>query len=148
MEHAPWDWTRGERLVALVIADIANDATRRTRRPVPRYVLTERTGYTASGIRRVLQRLAGRGFEFRVTHGLGKDGREVFSARGHATDYQVPPMPKGGTRVPPLPFEVPVDNSEKGGTRVPPLAEKGGTHVPPSGEKGGTRVAERRYAGT
>ena len=146
--YAPWDWTRGERLVALVIADHCSDRTRRTRRPLPRYVLCQETGYGPDGLRRVLQRLAARGFEFRVGHGEGKDGREVFSARGHTVDYQVPHMPKGGTRVPPLPIPVPVDNSEKGGTPVPPLAQKGGTPVLPLPEKGGTGVPERRYAGT
>ena len=138
------NWSAGERLLALVIADIAYDTTRRTRRPVPRYVLVERTGYTGDSIRRVLQRLAERGFEFRVSHGLGRDGREVFSARGHAIDYEVPPMPKGGMRVPPLPFQVPVDNPEKGGTAVPPVDEKGGMAVPPVDEKGGTDGRERR----
>ena len=146
--YAPWDWTRGERLVALVIADHCHDRTRRTRRPLPRYVLCQETGYTAEGLKRVLQRLAGRGFEFRLGHGPGKDGREVFSARGHTVDYQVPHMPKGGTRVPPLPIPVPVDNPEKGGTQIPPLAEKGGTGVPPYQEKGGTGVPERGYGGT
>ena len=43
--HAPDDWTAGERLVALVIADDANDKTRRSKMPV--YKLMEETGYSA-----------------------------------------------------------------------------------------------------
>jgi hypothetical protein len=136
IENAPYDWTTGERLVALAIADDARDTTRRSW--IPLYELCARTGYTPRGVRNVLSRLGRRGFEFRVSHGLGKDGRDVYAARSHAVDYLVPAMPKGGTRMPPLAIPIPVDNPPKGGTTRTPTPDKGGTEAPPWAAKGGT----------
>jgi len=109
-DRAPAHWTPGERLVALMIADHANDDTRKAiclpvvgyrRERDGRWVdgLTDRTGMSAAGVSKALQRLAGRGFEFRVPMSadgrtvFGKDGRTVFAAKGHALDFVVPAIP-------------------------------------------------------
>jgi len=97
-DRAPSDWTPAERVVALMIADDANDDTRRSWMPLAgkwrrgEWVdgLTERTGLGADGVSKALQRLAGRGYEFRVPITTGKDGRPVFAVRGHSLDFRVP----------------------------------------------------------
>ena len=84
----PAEWTSGERLVALIIADDANDETRASW--ISNAQLCQETGLTPESLSKVLKRLAARGYEMRVAHGRGKDGRLVFATRGHATDYTVP----------------------------------------------------------
>lgn len=92
-DRAPADWTHAERLVAWVIADDANDETRRSWIKLPE--LMERTGIKSqSGVRQALQKLADRGYEFRMPFTRGRDGRLVFAARGHSLDYLMPPMPE------------------------------------------------------
>ena len=91
-DYAPLDWTPTERLVALMIADDAGEETRKSWIKLPE--LMARTGVrTESGIRQALQRLAKRGYEFRVPIAKGKDGRSVFAVKGHSLDFIVPPMP-------------------------------------------------------
>lgn len=91
-DGAPADWTAAERLVAWVIADDANDTTRKSWIKLPE--LMQRTGIKSEvGVRKALQRLAARGYEFRVPISKGKDGRLVFAAKGHSLDFIVPPMP-------------------------------------------------------
>jgi hypothetical protein len=84
----PGTWTSSERVVALIVADACNDETRDGW--ISNARLCEETGLTPEGLSKVLKRLAGRGYEMRVVHGYGKDGRPVFAARGHTTDYRVP----------------------------------------------------------
>ena len=128
----PPEWTQGERLVALIIADSCNDRTGAGF--ISNQQLREETGYTAVGLRRVFERLSERGYEMRVSHGVGSDGRQVFAARGHATDYQVPTLkPRSTYRL---------CASGEGDTPVAP-SEKGDTPVP----EGDTPVSQRRYAG-
>ncbi|HEV2375171.1 MAG TPA: hypothetical protein VGS19_23805 [Streptosporangiaceae bacterium] len=87
-DDAPPDWTSGERLVAWVIADDAREKTRRSLIAMPE--LARRCGMTPEGVRKALQKLAERGFDFRVSHGRGKDGRDVYAANGHPAEYLVP----------------------------------------------------------
>jgi hypothetical protein len=137
----PADWTPAERLVAGIIADDANELTRISY--IDRRLLCHRAGLTAAGLKRVLQRLASRGYEFRISAGPGRDGRPVYSARGHATDYLVPDvveLVKGGTEVPPLP----VDNFRKAVPEAPLPERKGVLQY----RKGGTPVPERGYWST
>jgi hypothetical protein len=141
-DFAPYDWKPYMRHVAEIIADDANDRTRRSWIQIG--LLCERTGYSPRMIRHALARLGEAGFEFRVSHGTGKDGREVYAARSHSVDYLVPHMPKGGNRVPPLPIPLPVDNPAKGGNSLPPSGAKGGNGLPPVEAKGGNRLPERR----
>jgi hypothetical protein len=92
-DQAPDDWTPTERLVAWAIADDAGEDTRKSWIKLPE--LMRRTGIkTESGVRQALQRLAARGYEFRVPIKIGSDGRCVFATKGHSLDYRVPPMPQ------------------------------------------------------
>ena len=116
---APQDWTSGERLVAWVIADDANDETRRSF--IEPSELARRCGMTEDGVRKCLGKLAKRGFEFRASLGTGRDGRDVYSVRGMPPQYVVPDV-----------FQVIigaigvssglVHRPQEGGTTVPPLA--------------------------
>lgn len=85
---APADWTSGERLVAWVIADDANDETRRSFLAPDE--VAKRAGMTEDGVRKCLGKLAKKGFEFRVSLGKGSDGRDVYSLRGMPPQYVVP----------------------------------------------------------
>lgn len=87
----PAEWTQGERLVALIIADNVSDRTRCGY--IPNEQLCEETGYTPKSLSDVLLRLSRHGYEMRIPHGTGKDGRPVFASRGHGTDYCVPILP-------------------------------------------------------
>jgi len=122
-DNAPADWTAAERLVAWVIADDASDKTRRSWLKLPD--LCQRAGLTADGVRKALQRLAARGYEFRIPVCTGRDGRPVFAVRGHSLDYLVPVLPARPKAVPGGCL------SSKGGTSGLPSGEKGGTPVPP-----------------
>lgn len=87
-DFAPANWTSGERIVALMIADSAGEDSRRS--IITSDLLQARTGLKPSGIHSALQRLAERGYEFRICHGYGKDGRPVYAVKGHQPDYLVP----------------------------------------------------------
>jgi hypothetical protein len=131
-DFAPPDWTPGELVVALMIADDAKDETRRSW--IANAELCYRTRLGARAVRKHLCSLAARGFEFRVIHGYDMNGSPVFAAKGHAVDYLVPDMLKGGTDVPALstgPLRKGGTIVLKGGTDVPALSRKGGTDVPP-----------------
>jgi hypothetical protein len=110
-DFAPADWTAVERLVAWVIADDARDETRRSF--IESELIAIRTGLSARGIRAALQRLSERGYEFRVSHGKGSDGREVYAARNHPPDYQVPLIAE--IRTAGMTLGTPVDNRPEGG---------------------------------
>jgi hypothetical protein len=140
-DHAPRDWTSGELVVAWVIADDANDETRRSF--IPPSELAHRARMSESGVRKTLARLAERGFEFRVSKGKGKDGREVYATRGMPPEYMVPDIFQLLIRAAGVAFRL-VDNSTEGGTVVPPLTglstELGRTVVPSNRPEGGTVV--------
>lgn len=101
MNGAPPEWGRPERLVALVIADDADEKTRRSWMPIEgcwrrgrwQDGICERTGLAPRSVRAALQRLDKRGYELRVPIGIGKDGRPVYAAKGQSTDFLVPPLP-------------------------------------------------------
>ena len=116
-DFAPADWTSGELVVALMIADDASDSTRQSWLALPE--LCFRARLKESSVRAALRKLAARGFEFRVAHGTGKDGRPVFAARGHAVDYIVPDILKAASALAPLP----VDNPLEGVTALAPLGD-------------------------
>lgn len=87
---APADWTSGELVVAWVIADDANDNTRRSF--ISNEELCRRARLKQSSVRAALAKLADRGFEFRVSCGKGKDGRDVYATKGHPAEYYVPDL--------------------------------------------------------
>ncbi len=113
-DFAPAGLTSGELVVAWVIADDANDSTRRSW--ISHAELCFRARLGPSAVRSALARLAARGYEFRVPHGPGKDGRTVFATKGHATDYLVPDFTKGASPV----AASAVDNPAKGANAKAP----------------------------
>ena len=138
-DFAPADLSQAELTVALMIADDANDHSRRSWIPLP--LLCQRTRLSPTGVRGALQRLAARGLEFRVIHGYGKDGRAVFAAKGHAVDYEIPDLLKGDTVTSPKP----VDNPAEGDTVTSPsLSQRRHGRAPKAtanGSKGDTVVS-------
>lgn len=108
--------TAAERLVLLLVAERANEQSRRMwthrgdrRDDGTRITLTEliadRAGLTPRGLNDVLQRLARRGLELRVQIGFDSRGRPVFARKGHATDYQLPYLP-ASVELPPRPVDI------------------------------------------
>lgn len=87
-DYAPGNWDSGMLVAALIIADDANDITRRSW--IDNELLCYRTRMGPTGIRAALQRLAKDGYEFRVGHGTDKSGRIVYAVKGHSVDYLVP----------------------------------------------------------
>lgn len=118
LDFAPAGITSGELVIALVIADDARDGTRQSW--IPFELLCMKARQQPSTVRSNLAKLGARGFEFRVSHGYGKDGRPVFAARGHRTDYHVPDFLKGAGTVAPLP----VDSPDIGASDVAPNERK------------------------
>ncbi|MGK5681642.1 helix-turn-helix domain-containing protein [Actinoplanes sp. URMC 104] len=94
LDHAAADWTQSERLLALVIAEQANDKTRVCYPGMA--LIVHRLGVAdEKSVSRVLRRLSDRGYELRVplSH---KDGRPVFAARGRQSVYRLPQLcPQG-----------------------------------------------------
>lgn len=98
-DRLPDTLSSGERLVALEIADLANDQTRRAFGHEIRATLLRRTGYAnEKQLGKVLTKLARRGLEFRVPV-MGKDGqptrdkrgRVMYACHGHeVSEFMVP----------------------------------------------------------
>jgi hypothetical protein len=108
--------TPAERLVGLEIAQFARESTRIAL--MPNALLRARTGLSQEGLKKALQRLSGRGLEFRIVHGYGKDGRAVYTKPGTEMEYRVPSITEflaihglldGGTTVPASMNGKPVD---------------------------------------
>ena len=132
LDHAPEELTAVDRLLLIVIAENANDATREG---YPGWELIARRMRWAShkdggknAVRVALANLASRGVDVRVPITQGKDGRPVYAAHGHRTVYRLPRFRReadaahleGGQAVP-------TSNGEGGQS---PYA-KGGSHCPP-----------------
>ena len=116
-DYAPQDWTSGEMVVALMIADDARDASRSSW--IFPGELARRCRMTQRGVRKNLEKLASKGYDFRVGHGSGKDGREVYAARDKPIEYVVPDiLAVAASRAGRLP--APVVIHRIGGTTVPP----------------------------
>ncbi|MZE53785.1 hypothetical protein GTY86_35725 [Streptomyces sp. SID5770] len=83
------------RIVALEIADDANDNTRESM--VPLDVLACWCGAEEASVREALKRLGKAGWELRVPIGRGKDGRVLYAVPGMRMTYRVPEfeVPKG-----------------------------------------------------
>lgn len=117
---APGDWTSGMRVVAWCIADAAGETTRRaTKLTLPQ--LCKQAGMSERGVRKVLERLAESGFEFRVEHGKDKDGKPVYATPVQDVEYQVPAIFQHMINGAAVSLGL-VDNDRGGGTTVPPLA--------------------------
>ncbi|MBB5081342.1 hypothetical protein [Nonomuraea endophytica] len=107
--------TAAERLVLLIVAERANEHSRRMwthrgdrRDDGTRITLTEliadRAGLTPRGLNDALQRLARRGLEVRVQIATDTRGRPVFARKGHAVDYELPFLP-ASVELPPRPVD-------------------------------------------
>jgi hypothetical protein len=114
---APQNWTSGELVVAFIIADSANDDTRRSYLDNPE--LCRRARMSGDGVRKALQRLAERGFEFRVSKGKDKHGKRVYAVSGKSVEYQVPDVFMILERGAAVAYGL-VDNLGPAGTTVPP----------------------------
>jgi hypothetical protein len=113
---APQNWTSGELVVAFIIADSANDGTRRSYLDNPE--LCRRARMSGNGVRKALQRLAERGFEFRVGQGKDKNGKELYAVSGKPVEYQVPDIFMLLERGAAVAYGL-VDNPAAAGTTVP-----------------------------
>lgn len=136
---APEDWTSGMRVVAWCIADAASERTRIATK-LTQNELCRQAGMTERGVRKVLEKLAEDGFEFRVTHGKDKHGKPVYATRWKDPEYQVPDIFQRTVRAAEIAYGL-VDRPRQGGTTVPPLAGL-------STDQGGTTVPARRYSST
>lgn len=90
LDHAPAGLAPLERLLLVVIAEAADDKTRRCWPGID--VLTRRVGVGQRQIARVLAQLEKRGYPLRVPSGVDRRGHPVFAARGHRTTYQLPEL--------------------------------------------------------
>jgi len=104
-DYAPQDWSASELVVAWVIADDANDDTRVSWIQLP--LLCSYSRLAPSSVRAALAKMGAGGYEFRIVHGYGKDGRPMFATKGHAVDYLVPDMLKGASLLAPFPVDNP-----------------------------------------
>lgn len=119
-DFAPQDWTSGELVVAFIIADSANDGTRRSY--LDSTELRRRVRMTDRGVRKALERLAERGFEFRVSKGKDRHGKEMYAVSGNRAEYQVPDIFMRLERGAAVAYGL-VDRLAAGGTTVPPDEE-------------------------
>lgn len=147
LKYAPTDLTPAELVVLLVIAEQSRDDTRRCWPGQEK--LMQMTRLTDSGLRRVMQRLAGRGLEVRVQIGTVKNGPKkgepLFACNGRQANYQlprfdtteagtdVPPSEdtEAGTAVPASPKTKAVRKVRKKPLKAVPIDPEGGTPVPP-----------------
>jgi len=97
-DRLPAEVSSGERVLALEIADLANDRTRRAFGAETLARLLHRSGFAdMKQVGKVLGKLAARGLELRAPI-AGKDGRPVrdrrgrpvFAAKGHGLEFLVP----------------------------------------------------------
>jgi hypothetical protein len=93
--------TTGEQAVALIIADICNDITRKPPRNMNAGAsVCADMGITLGSLGNILAKLAARGLELRVPIGTDKRGRRVYAANRHAVDYLFPVLPPRATKAP------------------------------------------------
>ena len=106
-DRLPSDLSSGERLVALEIADQADEETRLAYGKGLLAVVARRTGFASEKqVGKVLGKLAARGIELRVQ--IVKDGRPLFDGRGrpvfaydgHETTYRIPTLEECPALVP------------------------------------------------
>lgn len=133
LDRAP-PCTSAERLVLVVLAEYANDATRECWPGMD--LLTRRTGLSPSGVGAAIRRLSRRGYEVRIVVAKTSAGKPVFAYEGHQTHYRIPCFP---------PVDNPVDN--------PPVVSPQSDHtdgsreqeVSPQSPRGLTVVSERSH---
>jgi hypothetical protein len=85
---APQNWTSGELVVALMIADSAGEHTRRSY--LDANELSRRARMSPRGVSKALEKLKEKGFEFRVSKGRDHTGKDIYAVSGKQVEYQVP----------------------------------------------------------
>lgn len=126
LTHAPAELGPSERMVLVVLAEDARDATRESW-GLTRAELGRRTGMSPEALKKAFQRLARAGLEVRVPVKFTDKGKPVYAYEGRRSTYRIPPL-KWGESVP-LSVE---------GTKSPHLNQEGGTESPHSHEEAGT----------
>lgn len=126
-DFAPQDWTSGELVVALMIADSANEQTRRSYIAASDLEKLCRMG--GRGVRKNLEKLAEKGFEFRVPYGKDSNGKPVYAVAGNGVEYQVPGIFGTLQKASAVAFGL-VDNLADGSTAAGLSTDRGGTTVP------------------
>lgn len=124
MDHAPEGISSGQRLVLLVIAEWANDATRVAiqTKTWTLDTICRRAGIQRAGLKSILQGLAKKGLEVRVPISV-KDGKPTFAYEGKAVTFKLPELAKRGCQ------DIP---SERGRADIPTSPEGMPQH--PSGD--------------
>jgi hypothetical protein len=89
LTRAPGDLGPSERMVLVVLAEDARDATRESWALNPEE-LGRRAGLKPAALQKVFQRLAKIGLEVRVPLKVGKDGRPVYAYEGKKCTYRLP----------------------------------------------------------
>jgi hypothetical protein len=85
----PDDLGPSERMVLVVIAENARDATRESW-ALTRADLGRRAGLQPEALRKAIQRLAKSGLEVRVPLKVGKNGQPVYAFEGRQCTYRIP----------------------------------------------------------
>ncbi|GIH69411.1 hypothetical protein Mth01_16640 [Sphaerimonospora thailandensis] len=152
-DRLPAEISSGERLVALEIADQANDDTRLAYGKGILTLVARRTGYAnEKQVRKTIIRLAGNRVELRVPISrngrpiMDKNGRPVFAYEGHETTYRIPTESECPALVGPLPG--PLSGTPSGVPLEPrgtpeeverdPAEDQEGTRPGPSGTPDGS----------
>lgn len=146
-DRLPAEISSGERLVALEIADQANEQTRRAYGKSLLQTIARRTGYAnEKQVRKVVIRLARNKVELRVPISrngspvMDKNGRPVFAYEGHETTYRIP------TEAECPALEGPLAGSLSGTPDGGPLESSGtpgGTERNPAEDQEGPRAGSR-----
>lgn len=92
LQNAPTELDAAARLVLAVIADDANERTRKSYLGMD--LLSHRTGLLPDSAGKALRRLAKAGIEIRIPIGTDGKGRPVFAAKGNRTTYLIPVFPE------------------------------------------------------
>ena len=137
-DYAPQNWTSGELVVALMIADSANEQSRRSYLEAPE--LARRCRMSERGVSKALEKLKERGFEFRVGKGKDRNGKEIYAVSGKHVEYQVPDIFMMLERGAAVAYGL-VDKLAAAGTTVPAAGEL-------STDPAGTTVPASRYHST
>lgn len=136
----PISLTQGERLVALEVADQANDDTGIAYGPDLLAIVARRAGFAnAKQVGRILGELALHGLELRRRIGTDSKGRPLFACRGHATTYDVGSVAVRLAKVPTIQDLLGRSAYTKGPDYPGPLSEKG---PGPGGER--SRLGARK----
>lgn len=145
LDNAPADLGPAERMILLVLADLADESTRQCSWPID--VIEHQTGLSADALRKAFQRLGRRGLDPRVRIGTDRRGNAVFAYEGKSLTYRVPRFDQRPTPYARTPGggikrrdDRPTTDHMRGGTTVPQRWDDGPSEVGPSSPRGGTTV--------